>query len=303
MKFLLFSDLHHCPGVFMGGTWEDLALIQRRAEEENCDFIIHAGDFSHGPSTVPEYTKAYNDFHIPSYHVLGNHDTDSTMLEETLRLYNMPAPNYYFDCGGYRFIAVDTNHFRDNGEYIHFSEGNYYSYEDRGNYVGPQQLRWLEETINTSPYSCVLLSHASFERAADGSKDMFAVQKIINDANKRKPNSVLMCINGHYHRDFMRILDNVCYLDMNSASYDWVETRHNCFPEELCKEYIQLNHTVVFNDPLHAIVTLEGNTIDIKGMESSMFMGVTRKETGHQLCDAAGRPVVPQVHSVRITLG
>ena len=31
MKFLIFSDLHHYPGVFMGGTWDDLTTLQREA--------------------------------------------------------------------------------------------------------------------------------------------------------------------------------------------------------------------------------------------------------------------------------
>ena len=102
MKFLIFSDLHHVPGTFIRGTFEDLAALQQRAEKEQCDFIIHAGDFCHGPTLVPDYVKAYNDFHIPSYHCLGNHDSDHTSYEETLKYYNMPNGYYSFDCGGCR---------------------------------------------------------------------------------------------------------------------------------------------------------------------------------------------------------
>ena len=40
MKFLLFSDLHHYPDVFMSGSWEDLEVLQCRALEENCDFMM-----------------------------------------------------------------------------------------------------------------------------------------------------------------------------------------------------------------------------------------------------------------------
>ena len=68
MKFSVFADLHHYPGVFMGGTDEDLAFIRKRAEDENCAFIIHAGDFSHGPTLVPEYVEKYNKLRIPTYH-------------------------------------------------------------------------------------------------------------------------------------------------------------------------------------------------------------------------------------------
>jgi len=302
MKFLLFADLHHHPGVFMGGTWDDLALMQRRAEEENCDFIIHAGDFCHGPSNVPEYTRAYNDFHIPSYHVLGNHDTDDTPLDETLQLYKMPAAHYYFDCGGYRIIATDPNYYLLEGKYIHYDMGNYYAYGSYRDYMPPEQLAWLEKTIAESPYPCIIISHSSFERLADGVKNQMDVQRIINDANRRNPHSVLMCINGHHHRDNIRILENVCYLDMNSVSFDWVNEAHDCYPEDLCREIRLMNHTVVYNDPLYAVITLDGNRITIEGTESTMFMGINREHTTNPVCDRSGRPVVPKVQSANITL-
>ena len=68
------------------------------------------------------------------------------------------------------------------------------------------------------------------------------------------------------------------------------------------KKYSAVRNTVVYNDPLHAIITLEGNIIDIRGMKSSMFMGVTREMTDNAPFDAMGRPATPVVQSARITL-
>ncbi|MBO5068782.1 MAG: hypothetical protein J6C37_00230, partial [Roseburia sp.] len=134
-------------------------------------------------------------------------------------------------------------------------------------------------------------------------QELFQVRRIINEANQRKPYSVLMCINGHFHRDFIRILDNVCYFELNSTSFDYLDYAHDLYPEELTKEFSLLCHTVVYNDPIHAIITLEGNTITIEGMESSMFMGINREHTKNSLWDSVGRPVVPKVQSAKITLG
>ena len=94
----------------------------------------------------------------------------------------------------------------------------------------------------------------------------------------------------------------MCYLDLNSTSFDWVENVHDHFPKELCEKYINLNHTVVYNDPVHAIITLEGTSITIEGMESSMFMGIRREDTDNPICGASGRPVVPRVGSAHIAL-
>lgn len=302
MKFSVFADLHHYPGVFMGGTDEDLNLIQERAERENCAFIIHAGDFSHGPSHITDYLARYNKFHIPSYHCLGNHDSDSTPYDETLRLYNMPDGHYFFDNGGYRFIVCDPNYYYVNGEYIHYDMGNYYKFGEHRDYMPPDQLAWLRETIASSEFPCVLISHESFERP-DGVKNRGEVLNIIKEENRRKPHSVILCINGHHHRDFIRILDGVCYFDLNSASYDWVPKKHGNYPKELCEEYRLLSNTVVYNDPIHAVITLEGTTITIEGMESTMFMGINREHTENPIYDGAGRPVVPMVQSAKITLG
>ena len=112
-----------------------------------------------------------------------------------------------------------------------------------------------------------------------------------------------MCVNGHFHRDHIRVLNNVIYYDMNSASTDWVEVRHDKYPAEECKKACNLNHTLCFNDPLHAIVTLEGNTVTIEGMESSMYLGITRPMIGCKEFDNAGRPVTPSVKSAKITVG
>ena len=124
-----------------------------------------------------------------------------------------------------------------------------------------------------------------------------------NEANRKKPHSVILCINGHHHRDYIRILDGVCYFDLNSASYDWVPVKHGNYPKEMCDEIRLLSNTVVYNDPIHAIITLEGTTITIEGMESSMFMDINREHTDNPIYDGAGRPVTPTVQSAKITLG
>ena len=302
MKFSIFSDFHYCPGIFYKGTKEDMEIIYERAKREKVDFIIHAGDFCAGPSTVPDFVERYNNFEIPTYHCLGNHETDGTPYEETLRFYNMEDGHYFFDNNGYRFIICDTNYLKMGEEYIHFSMSNYFAHPAERDWMPPEQLKWLEKTIAESENPCILINHSSFERKTGGVQNQDQVQAIINAANKRKPHSVLMCINGHHHRDNIRILENVCYFDLNSTSFDWVENEHNFFPEEMVKQAYAVNNTVMFSDPIHAVITLEGTTITIEGMETEMFMGIRREDTPNPACDPDGRPVVPKVQSAKFTL-
>ncbi len=301
MKFSVFSDLHHAPGTFLKGTEEDLEFIQRRAEENNVSFIIHAGDFCHGEADNTEFINKYNNFHIPSYHCLGNHDTDDTPLSEVLKLYNMPDDHYFFDCEGYRFIVFDPNYCLIDGEYIHYDMGNYFKTPEARDWLPPSQIEWMRKTIEEAEGPCILISHGSLERP-DGIKNREDVLAMIREQNEKRPHAVLMVINGHYHRDSLRLIDNVLHFDLNSATYDWISGGHDHYPADVCAKAKLADHTIMYNDPIHAIITLVGTTITIDGMKSSFFMGIGREHTSRPYYDEAGRPAVPEVQSAKITI-
>ena len=319
MKFLMFADLHYHPGVLYGASWEMLHAMQQRALENECDFMIHAGDFCYGPSLVADFVEAYNNFSVPGYHCLGNHDCDKTPYEETLNYFNMPNGYYYFDCKGYRIIVLDSNYYKDGDRYVHYNLKNNYAHPADRDQIPPEQLAWLRQTIENAPHPCLIISHASFERECVIPKDHTELLQLSNEANASiqaqdirqmirqinavTPHKVLMVMNGHHHRDFLRILDNVLYWDVNSTAYDWVcDNPHDRFPEDLTREHSLIAHTVVYNDPLCAVVTVEGTTITIEGTESSMFMGVTREMVGDIVLDRSGRPTTPRIQSAKLTL-
>ncbi|MBQ9086417.1 MAG: metallophosphoesterase [Clostridia bacterium] len=304
MKFLLFSDLHCWPGVFMAGCLEDLEVFRKAAVASGCDFVIHCGDFCHDVKQSADVIDAYASFPLPVYHCLGNHDCEETSYEEAMAAYGMKKNYYFFDRGGYRIIVLDPNYFYLDGQTVHYSGKE----RPKGGWVKDhlprEQIEWLRKTLADSPYPAVLISHQSIEREIGGIANREEILEVIREANRRKRGSVLMCLNGHNHRDHLRILEDVLYVDVNSASYDWVGTEHHLFPRELEEQYSHLCHSVVFEDPLYAIVTLEGSTVTLEGTESRMFMGVRRDQIpGEASVDEMGRPCVPKISSVRITLG
>lgn len=305
MKFLMFSDLHYAPGWFYGDDLDVARMFVRRAQEEGCDFILHAGDLCHGPSKVPELMEIFDNSSIPVYHCLGNHDTDGTSYAETLKLYHMPDGHYYFDICGYRIIVLDPNYCKIDGEYIHYDLGNYYRTPDKRNYTDPEQLVWLEKVIDDSPYRCLLVGHNSYEREIDGAREYREVQDIIRRANQKAHNKVLMVMTGHLHHDFLSIIDNVIHWDINSVRYDWVgDPKHQgMFPQELYEKYEFMDDILPYTNPLYAIVTVEGTTITIEGTESTMLNGVDRKRIGAEPLDRSGRSAKPRIQSAKITLG
>lgn len=62
LKVCVFADLHFTPGVYTNDTPEFLAKIMARAERENCDMMIHAGDMVQNVAEKPvkELLEMYN---------------------------------------------------------------------------------------------------------------------------------------------------------------------------------------------------------------------------------------------------
>ena len=305
MKFLLFADLHQGPGFplyYKDEEHEPLKAIQKHAEETGCEMIIHAGDFCHRPKELVDYINKYNNFHIPSYHCLGNHDMDRATMEETLEIYNMPKDYYYFDQGGYRFIITNAGYIKEGDNYIPFSNGNYYECPENRFIIPPFEMEWIREAIASSEYPCILLNHFSFIRPNGELMNQKEMHALIDEANEKKPYSVLMCINGHYHRDHVKVMNNVIYYDAPSVSHDWYGIPHDKFPKEECDKILNLSRLIVLNEPLHVVITLEGTTVAVEGMKGSYYMGVDGKSIGYDTHDCDGIPLYPHAQSFKITV-
>ncbi len=308
MKFFLFSDFHYSPNGYMNPGFDGLHLFQRIAEEKNCDMMLHLGDMCHGPTAVMDFINEYHDFHIPSYACIGNHDMQDDPRDIVVKAYRMPDHHYIIDKGGYRFIMADTNFYRDEktGEYVPFSGCNYYGKAERET-LPPEEIEWIKESIETSPYPCILCSHASFERF-HCVKNGDVVRKIIDDANQKKPHSVIMCMNGHHHKDHVSIINNVIYFDVTSPAFDCAgcppAPPHDKFNKEDYEKYRWAGYIICPEDPLYYVVTLEGTTVTVEGAPpTTMHCGITRKDLGMSEYDCMGRTYTPYVSSWKLTLG
>lgn len=291
LKFCMFADIHYVPGAFT--NTEDMSFlekIQARAVRENCDMMIHLGDFVHGVRTKKEqeYIKLYNEFKIPSYHCLGNHDQDRNPYQETCEAYRIPKEGYYsFDKGGFRFVVTDPNYICNRpGEFIHHSSGNYFKREKGStiNWIPPAQLEWMRSVIVGSPYPCIVVSHQSYERGPTGEmvKNKDEVQAIFREANEKKPGTVRLVANGHMHMDYLRIKDNILYWDVNSANYQYYPRKHSKYPAEYVKTHRAALNNIGYKEPLSGIVSMwPDGRIKIEGSKADWLFGVSPKDAGY----------------------
>ena len=309
LKVCVFSDLHYHPGVWTNTeNTSFLEKIMARAERERCDMMIHCGDLLHGVRTPEQkaFLKLYNDFKIPGYHCLGNHDQDGNPYRETCEAYRMPDGHYTFDKGGFRFVIADPNYFcNEPGKFIHHGRGNYFKRVKGStiNWIPPEQLEWMRATIVGSPYPCIVLSHQSFERGHGApvmnKKD---VQAIFNEANAKKPGTVRLVMNGHLHIDHLRILDNILYWDVNSANYQYYAQKHDKYPDSYMKTHLRAGHNIGWKEPLSAILTLwPDGRIKIDGSKSDWLFGVSPTDAGYPECDQDGRETHPMIQSADMT--
>ena len=298
VKFCVFTDLHHFPGCYYTEAPKRLAEIQQHAQAEHCDFILQGGDFAHGPDRYPEFVAQYNDFSIPSYHCIGNNDSEHSTAEAVIKAYKMPNDFYAFDCKGFRIVVLNSCYYYKDGSYLPYQDNDYRPYGGSRGWIPPHELEWLKETLDASPYPCILIAHQSIERDTDAVFNAKEVLEVIDRANEKQHHKVLLVINGHRHRDYLRIRKNVAYLELNSASYDLMDVSHNLFPAELRAQYDDIRRTVIYNEPLHAIITVtDEGEIKIDGMEGSYFMGVDPTTIGNTLFDGASRASTPNISS------
>lgn len=285
--FTVFSDLHHHPAWYKTDAPERLKAIQARALQNHSQFLLHLGDFSHKPSACPELIKQFKEFEIPGYFVLGNHEFDIDSYETVLKSMEMENGYYFFDQGGFRFVIMDENWFRDfPGCYFHYSERNYFDHAGFRDWMPPEEIAWVRETIMNSPFPCILASHASIYYAPkpeSGIQCREELLQIIRDS-KGTPGEVILCLNGHYHRSGLDLFEGVVYLDVNSASFNYVSRPHDLFPEkEWYKEYECIGNMAIFENPVSAeiMIDTEEKTVEVIGTSGDFLYGITTEKTGN----------------------
>ena len=85
---------------------------------------------------------------------------------------------------------------------------------------------------------------------------------------------VIAAFSGHDHTNYTKEINGITYIQINSASNQWVGEKYAClerFSEEINKRKPSLKYTVPYKDSLYAIVTLDSKSLKMKGRESSFI--------------------------------
>ena len=250
-----------------------LEIFVDTMNKQKVDFIVQLGDFCRPIPANLDFLAIWKQFAGPGYHVLGNHDTDGGFArEQTLEFWGSRKKYYSFDTGGFHFIVLDGNDVKKKNRAPGYPR-----------FIGVEQLDWLRADLERADDFTVLFSHQSLEndQSIENNAD---VRQVIEDANKAAGfQKVVASFSGHHHIDFLRTINNIHYIQINSMSYKWVgeKYRHARFSVEIEKAHPWVSYTVPYKDPLFAVVTLTPDGIlRIEGTKSQ-FIPPTPSELGY----------------------
>ncbi|HWD38627.1 MAG TPA: metallophosphoesterase [Fimbriimonas sp.] len=223
LKFAVITDLHH------GLAPDALSRLQAFCEEvrrrSDLRFVMQMGDFNYSMPDSAECTKMFLDLPYPKIHVLGNHDMDKCDKDTPVRLWGMKKRYGSTIFGDYKFVVLDLNHFKKDGQILPYSHGNYFQDGITCNWADPEQLRWLENELLNSAKPVILISHQPLGFAEPGQQippEQLQILDIVSEAKALNPRgTVALSMFGHLHVDRLEHVDGIPYYCVNSASYFW----------------------------------------------------------------------------------
>jgi calcineurin-like phosphoesterase family protein len=232
----------------------------------NPDFIIQLGDFSLPRSRNQPFLDVWNEFEGVGYHVLGNHDMKDLgyTRQQTMDWWGMKNRYYSFDRGDFHFVVLDGND--PNPEY----------WEGYHRFVGKEQQEWLSEDLASTNKPTVVFIHQSLEAPRGGIDNQIEVRDILEgETLTGGQKKVIACFSGHHHTDYMKYINGIPYIQINSMSYKWVgeKYRFERFAPHIEQAYPAVSKTCPYKDPLYTMLTLDAKTgqLHLEGMTTSFI--------------------------------
>ena len=148
-------------------------------------FVVHSGDVTEfGSREQLRLAKELLDgIRIPVHVVPGNHDTKWSESGATDFLRLWPDDRFVFEYGGFRFIGMHQ------GPLMKMGDG----------YWAPQDVRWLEETLQKLPdknQPIIFITHYPI-------RDEIANWYVVLDLLKKYNTQVILCGHGHANHDLV----------------------------------------------------------------------------------------------------
>jgi len=290
VHFGLIADVHK---DVMHDADERLQTFITSANKKDLDFVLQLGDFCRPYDYNKPFLNIFDSYEGEKYHVLGNHDTDGGFTQEQVKAFwNMPSNYYSFDKKGVHFIVLDGN------------DPNPKPWSGYNRYIGDEQKQWLINDLKQTNKPTIVFSHQSLELEYDGVANMQEIRKILEDVNNTSGfQKVLCCISGHTHTDYATKINDIYYVQINSASYRWLGGDHKVirYSKEVDEKFEWIKYTIPYKDPLFTFIKIHNNKITIEAKKTK-FVGPGPEEMNLPKT-LPNDPIVPKISKYKLDLG
>lgn len=279
MKFAVFADLHY--DTIHDGDRRIREFVNS-AKKENVDFVVELGDLCCPSESNKHIITELKELDVPYFFSVGNHNTDEDHIEDVLEFFNMKNSYYSFIFGNIKFIVLDANYIKTSNGCEPYYRRNYKKSKDTYPYIPGKELDWLRNEIKDEQLYYVLFSHQSLSNdfMQRGVSNREEVRAVLEQRNVEK-DKVLFCMNGHDHGDDVKAINGIYYYSLNSMSYIWHGMKETFnYSTEVHKKYPYLKDMILYEEPLHVIVTIDENmNVQIDGMEGH-YQNITPRDIG-----------------------
>ena len=222
-RVAVITDLHH--GLAPDALQRLDAFVTEVHRRKNIDLILQLGDLCYSDELSKPCLERIQKLKVPKIQVLGNHDMDKCDKEVAMKSWGMKSRFGSEVHHGFTFVYLDLNHFKKDGALIPYAKGNYFTDHATYNWADPDQLKWLQSTLENTKYPAILLSHQPLGFAEPGQKippEQQEILDIILTAKQKNPaGAVCLSLFGHLHVDRLEHVEGIPFICMNSASYFW----------------------------------------------------------------------------------
>lgn len=219
---------------------------------------------------------------VPLFFSVGNHNSDAYPVDAVLKFFGMKKSYYSFVIENVKFIVLDGNYIKTPNEVKPYYKRNYNKTTDDYPYIPEEQMKWLKNEIKDDKFYYVIFSHQSLSNdfMKRGISNREEVRSILEQRNSHG-RKVLFCMNGHDHGDDFKVINGIHYYTLNSMSYIWHGMKETFnYSKEIHKKYPYLKDLILYEEPLHVIVTIDENmNVKIDGMEGH-YQNIAPEDVG-----------------------
>jgi calcineurin-like phosphoesterase family protein len=245
------------------------------------------------------FVDLWNSFEGDKYHVLGNHDMDNESKTNYIKFVGASDRYYSFDKGDYHFIVMDPNNLKEGDKYTPYAHANFYVDAAKRAWVDTEQVAWLKEDLKKTNKRCIIFTHQSLEQTVGNREEIRAIFEAENE--QVGYTKVVAALSGHDHTDYQKEINGIAYIQINSASNQWVGSDYQCdtrYTPEINKAHPSLKYVVPYEEALYAMVTLKKHSLKIKGKKSK-FVSPTPQDLKIPK-ELHSCPLVPQISDYKI---